>query len=85
MADDTPTDPVLPLHVERLTVDVALRRVRDSHDETISDTVRRTEVEVDKDSDDPTGLTGATRRDRSALTEEEAEMGISDEDDISRP
>ena len=25
MADDTPTDPVLPLHAERLTVDVARR------------------------------------------------------------
>ena len=58
--------------------EVGLRRSHDSHEETVSDTVRRTEVEVE---DDRTGL-GSLRGRDDRVTEEEAELN-EDDDDLS--
>ena len=60
----------------RVVEEVGLRRSHDSHEETISDTVRRTEVEVE---DDRTGL-GSLRGRDDRVTEEEAELDEDDED-----
>lgn len=55
----------------RIVGEVALRRSRDSHDETVSDTLRHTEVEVDDDR-------GAARNAR--ISQYEAETGRPEED-----
>ncbi|MBY0135070.1 YsnF/AvaK domain-containing protein [Paracoccus yeei] len=49
----------------RVVEEIGLRKTSDTHTETISDTVRRTEVEIDKDGTDGDRdtLSGGTRRD----------------------
>lgn len=63
----------------RVVEEVGLRRTHDSHDETVSDTVRRTEVEID-DARGGDSLSGGFRSSRP-VTEVEAESAIDDDDD----
>lgn len=67
----------------RVVEEVSLHRSHDSHDETISDTVRRTEVEVDDQRDAEIG--GPAARQPAPLhrpaTEAEVEAGLTDDDD----
>ncbi len=62
----------------RVVEEVGLRRSHDSREETISDTVRHTEVEVE---DDRSG-SGSLRGSQDRVTEEEAELD-EDDDDLS--
>lgn len=62
----------------RVVEEVALRRKHDSHEQTISDTLRRTEVEIDDARGEASG--GGFRSGRAA-TEVEVERGSADEDE----
>lgn len=63
----------------RVVEEVGLRRTHDSHEETVSDTVRRTEVEID-DGRGGDSLSGGFRSSRP-VSEVEAESAIDDDDD----
>lgn len=65
----------------RVVEEVGLRRVHDSHDETVSDTVRHTEVEIDDDRDLSRSSALGSTSGRSGVTEEEAELDIGDDED----
>lgn len=67
----------------RVVEEVGLRRTHDSREETVSDTVRRTEVEIDDgrgmvSGSDGGSLSGGMRR---PVTEVEAESGVDDDDE----
>lgn len=62
----------------RVVEEVALRRSHDSHEETVSDTVRRTEVEVED------ARAAGSARSGSGMTEYEAETGLPDDEDENR-
>ena len=65
----------------RVVEEVELRRRHDSHEETVSDTVRRTEVEID----DGRGVSGSAGdlSSRREIGEVEAESGLDDDDDAT--
>ncbi len=76
----------------RVVEEVGLRRTHDSHEETVSDTVRRTEVEID-DGRGGDSLSGGFRSSRP-VSEVEAESGMDDDEidatglterDVNRP
>lgn len=76
----------------RVVEEVGLRRTHDSHEETVSDTVRRTEVEIDDGRGDDS-LSGGFRSGRP-VSEVEAESGADDDEidatglterDVNRP
>lgn len=66
----------------RVVEEVALRRTHDSHEETVTDTVRRTEVEVDDGRGTAAGdsLSGGFSSGRKA-GEVEVESGLTEDDD----
>lgn len=63
----------------RVVEEVGLRRTRETHEETVSDTLRRTEVEVG----DERGMS-SDRTTRRPLTEEEAETGLPRDESTDR-
>lgn len=65
----------------RVVEEIGLRRTRESHEETVSDTVRHTEVEIGDDRGAGAG-TGATSG-RSGMTEYEAESGLPEDDEAA--
>jgi uncharacterized protein (TIGR02271 family) len=67
----------------RIVEEVGLRRRQEAHDETVSDTVRRTEVEVEDDRALTVGPGRSAERD-GGMTEYEAETGEPDADDPDR-
>lgn len=64
----------------RVVEEVALRRSHDSREETVSDTVRRTEVEVD-DGRGVSGSASGSRSGEGGMTEYEAQTGRPDDED----
>lgn len=65
----------------RVVEEVGLRRTHDSHEETVSDTVRRTEVEID-DGRGTAGSSGGYASGRK-VSKVEAERGLDDDDDAT--
>ncbi len=66
----------------RVVEEVALRRTHDSHDETVSDTVRRTEVEIDDGREAADSSGGFSSGRKVTEVEAEAESDMEDDDDI---